>query len=94
MWQSRDVVTRLNGPDQQLARDGPVLRMERQGLFRRQAPILALELLEIGSTEWPEGGIPGGTFAGCLARVGGDIPALDYLLQKTVSDQAFPVGPR
>src|ERR1700726_1595703 len=63
-------------------------------MLRREAPRLAKTLVEIGSAERPEGGVPGSTFAGCIIRPGGYIPALHDFLQEAVLQQALPMDAR
>ena len=77
----------------QLAGNGDVPNLDRQRLFRRQAPVLVEPVLQIGRGETPEGGIPRRAFTLAVVRTARDIPALHDLLQKAVLQKALPVSP-
>lgn len=94
LWQGRDMVSRPGCADQERARHGPVPGVKRQGLLWQQAPVCALDMLEIARAERPECGIPSRALIGRLIRAGGNVPALDRFLQEAVSQHALPMGSR
>ena len=78
----------------QLARHRPAAGLERQGLFRRETPLLPKAFSEIDRAEPPVGGVPGRALARCVVRAARDEPALDNRLQKAQTEQPFSVCAR
>jgi hypothetical protein len=70
-----DGIPGFRRPHHQLARDCPIAGMERQGLFRGEAPLRSEALSEVDRAELPVGGIPSRAFALRLAWAARDEPA-------------------
>src|SRR5690349_10861454 len=76
---------------EQLSRHGPVARMQADGLFRTDAPVLVETGVEVGRAEGPKRRVPGGALSCWLVRPARDVPAPYHLFDESGFDQAFAV---
>ena len=91
MRQNGDVVAPLRSADEQLARDGPVARVERQRLLRGEAPIRVKPETEIVGAKAPERRIPGSAVPSALLRGRRDVPSLHDRQQEAVPHEPLPI---
>ena len=68
--------------------------MQRQRLFRREAPLRSEARFQIDGAETPEGRVPGRALAFDFVGAARDKPAFHDLLQEAVGQEAFAVRAR
>ena len=78
----------------QLFGNASIPASQQNRLFWIQVPSIAKPFVGIAGNEFPHAGVPGRCVTVCFIRALGDIPAPQYLLQKTCSLQGLAMHAR